>query len=108
VRIATDGDAAFAALEEERPALVITDAIVRAWQELGIPVMLTSASTRGGALPGVTFLGKPFDIDALWQPVAFSHNNSSPQRSKGDPRQLAAEFRARWHSLSALLYGTTL
>ena len=78
VRMAEDGIAALAALEDG-PDLVVTDlmhpglpgeAIAAACLERGIPVLLTSAGRGDPGLPGVPFLAKPFDFELFLATVA--------------------------------------
>lgn len=81
VRAVRRGEAALAAVEHARPALVLTDvahpgpdgiALARRLRERGIPVVLMSAGHPDPRLPGVPFLAKPFALDALLCLVAHT------------------------------------
>jgi len=73
-RGATTGAEALAAVESDRPDLVLSDvwmpqmdglALARRLVRLGIPVILMSAAGTSVDLPGVPLLRKPFDLDRL-------------------------------------------
>ena len=79
VHRAGDGTEAIAAVERERPDVVLTDAwmpgldgaqLARRLQLQGVPIVLMSAVYADIDLPGVPFLAKPFDLDRLLVVVA--------------------------------------
>lgn len=84
VRMASDGKDALARLEEQVPDLVVTDLmmplldglellqVIRSSPRLAhVPVVLMSAARPSlPSDPLMTFIGKPFDVDALLELVA--------------------------------------
>ena len=86
VASAADGREALALASEQSPDLVLSDvtmprldgvALVRALRAAGcrVPVVLVSANYAAVDLPGVRFVPKPFDLDAIITAVERSLAN---------------------------------
>ena len=100
VRRARDGAEALAAVERERPDVVLTDAwmpgldgaqLARQLQAKGVPVVLMSAVYADIDLPGVPFLPKPFDLDRLLDVVTTALGDTGEVGS----RQLSNDDQGR-------------
>jgi CheY-like chemotaxis protein len=99
VRGAATGVEALAAVERERPDLVLSDiwmpqmdglTLADRLARLGIPVILMSAVATAADMPGVPLLHKPFDLDRLLSLAASLLRRARERRGPSVARAGAA------------------